>query len=134
MSWCKRACQCKHCLDTIETGKPVVVGRAVLTVNGRKTYTAYRWHPNCWVGQALAYIEQHPFEPPAVGRKRLELDSESRDKRLAIMRRHAATLQRIRYMVRKQDMNIDAMINLGGLLAKQAEEIEQYGGVPESWK
>ena len=136
MTYCSRTSKCSFCPEPLEPGSPIVVGKQVTILeSGKRLYSSYRWHVNCWVTQGLQYLEKHPYQKPKVGRRRSELDADTRDKRLSILRRRAATIQRIKGIVDSPGGRgkVDVLIRLGGLLDKCTEEIKQYGGVPKSW-
>ena len=117
-------------------GEAVTVGKSYKNTTGMKLYFTYRWHPNCWVEQGLVELEKHPYVPAKVGRKKLELDKDTRAKRIGIMRRRAATIQRIKMIKARpiEEWNLDAIVHLGDMLAKLADEIEPYGGTPKGWR
>jgi hypothetical protein len=89
-----------------------------------------KWHPDCWIEQGIEALSKTPVIENR-GRQRMSLSDEDREKRLKILRRRASVLQRIKKEM--ENNNVDKQIKLGCMLGKLREEIEPYGGIPESW-
>ena len=93
-----------------------------------------RFHPQCWIDQAVAELEKRPIVETR-GRKKLEVTDDTRIARFAILRRRASVIQRIRRETKKpsEEQSIDRLIHLGSMLNDLKVEIEPYGGVPDNW-
>jgi len=132
-TWCKKYVTCYHCKKVINAGEPMVVGK-IWKKHGEATKWSWyiRWHPSCWMEQAMLSLEKRPYIPPA-GRKPVEMEPEVRKARISILRRRASVVQRLKIETLRPDLDIDKIIHLGGLMDKQAKEIEKLGGVPKSW-
>ena len=102
--------------------------------SGRVWWKRRSFHPQCWIDQAVAELEKRVVVETR-GRKKLEMTDATREARTAILRRRGSVVQRIRREVGNGggEPNTDNIIHLGGLLNKLKEEIEPFGGVPESW-
>jgi len=137
--WIKRAvkkARCLYCPEPITKGQYMVIGKLWRRRDGTpRVWTVYlRWHPQCWIDQAIRKLEKLPVMENR-GRKSLGLSDETREARVKIMMRRAAVVQRIRNEIGKpkEEQSIDKIIHLGELLNKLKEEIEPLGGVPKSW-
>ena len=93
-----------------------------------------RWHPDCWMEQAKSSLEKRPYIPPK-GRTPVDMEPEVRKKRIAVLRRRASVMQRMREEMGRNDgeRSLEKIIHFGELLEKQTKEIEPLGGVPKSW-
>lgn len=96
----------------------------------------FRWHPECWLKEAFAYLDKNPYSPVKTagvsrGRPPLKMSKENRTKRTAILRRRASFIQRIRAAV--YESKWDSVIRLYDKMLKLNAEIEPLGGVPENW-
>jgi len=131
ISWAKRKTTCRYCEKLIEAGTPVIRGKL-----WRKLGTAtkwsyyYYWHPECWLKEAYAYLEAHPYHQ-TVGRPRLSLSEEDRQKRLSILRERARLIWRLKELILLD--NDEAVSNIMLRLEELRAEIEPLGGVPKSW-
>lgn len=114
----------------------MVVGKLWRRNNGTaRTWTIYfRWHTQCWIDQGVQKLEREPVVDNRALRQP-KFSQEVTEGRVKVMRRRAAVVQRIRIEVDKprEEQSVDRIIHLGELLNKLREEIEQFGGVPESW-
>jgi len=146
MKKCRKQATCKYCPNPIPKGEYMVMVRFYKSVWGPKikemTGTIYqrwaftwRFHTQCWIDQAIAALEKREIVETR-GRKKLEMTDEIRAARLKILMRRAAVTQRIRREIAKpaEEQDIDRVIHLGDSLNKLRKEIEQCGGVPESWE
>ena len=79
-------------------------------------------------------LDKRPYVPPA-GRKPSNMEPEMKRKRIAVLRRRASVIQRMREEMGKdnEERSLEKIIHFGELLDKQAKEIEPLGGVPKSW-
>jgi hypothetical protein len=96
----------------------------------------FRWHPQCWIAEAFAYLDKNPYSPVKTtgvsrGRPPLKMSKEDRTKRTAILRRRASFIQRIRAAV--YEAKWDSVIRLYDKMLKLNAEIEPLGGVPKDW-
>jgi len=93
-----------------------------------------RFHPQCWIDQAVEELKKRPFTESR-GRKKLGITDSNRDARMAILRRRASVVQRIRAEAKKpqDEQNFDRIVHLGSLLSDLKVEISPFGGVPKSW-
>ena len=127
---------CKHCEKFIESGEYQVVCQYFMKLRGDRTWRkVMHFHakdPYCWVERAVAEIDTRPVVELR-GRKANHISDEHRVIRLRMLRRRASVMQRINNeMEGKQRPAV--LSHLADLLDKLTEEIEPYGGVPESWK
>jgi len=138
---CKKVTKCGHCSTIIEKLEPMVVGRLYKNTykeDGRRHWTLrYYWHPQCWVEQALAYLdspEAERFEAKR-GRKPIQLSPEDKAARFKILARRARVVQRLHEELEKPECqrSLDRIIHLGSQLEAQKEDIAPLGGVPKSW-
>jgi len=129
LTWCKRKSKCRHCGEYIQQGEPVVVGK--LWSKERKWPMQFRWHPKCWLDQALAYLEKHPYIPRlTTGRPKLELSDVDRKQRAKLLRQRATLC----YQQRKAALAGNA-VRVLHLEVKKQELIDQMPGpVPKSWR
>ncbi|GAG85102.1 unnamed protein product [marine sediment metagenome] len=87
----------------------------------------------CWVTQGMLNLEAHPYVASgARGRKPVQLPEEGRKERLAIIRRRASYVQRLRKAV--EEGNMDKVVKIFSRIDVLKEEIESLGGVPKSWE
>jgi hypothetical protein len=97
----------------------------------------YYWHVvnkdgiHCWEEQGMAYLQKHPYNQGERGGQPLGLDYDTNKKRIAVLRRHAKYMQKIRQAM--QTDNVDRVIRLANSADKLKEEILPLGGVPKSW-
>lgn len=132
----RKQCTCAYCLKPILKGEYQVVCQHYMHLRSGRTWWKRRsFHPQCWIDQAVAEIEKRPVVETR-GRNKLPMADDSRAARTAIMRRRASIIQRIKreVSITEEEQNIDRIIHLGELLNKLKDEIEPYGGVPESWR
>jgi hypothetical protein len=136
VTYCRRRSKCRYCEEYILAGKPILVGKiwkqAGTTDVKRRFCVTLRWHPSCWLEQAMQRLDKVEYIPRK-GRPLLQMSEEDKASRFAILRRRAAILQRIRVETAKPEQNIDRIIHLGAMLADLKEEIKPYGGAPKSW-
>lgn len=135
VTYCKRKSKCEHCGEMILAGEPITVGKNWRTHGANTKWCfSHRWHPKCWLEQAMIYLSKHKFIPKA-GRPRLQLDDETKQRRNAIMRRRASVIQRIKREVAKprEKQKQDRLEHFAEMLMEQKREIEPIGGVPSTW-
>jgi len=79
-------------------------------------------------------LEKRPYVPPK-GRTPVVMEPEVRKKRVALLRRRASVMQRMREEMSKDnnERSLEKIIHFGELLENQTEEIKPLGGVPKSW-
>jgi hypothetical protein len=137
--WCKRRSKCSYCPTTIVSGHEMLVVRWWRP--GKWTYTE-RYHPDCWLAKARAYLAEHPYtKRTAGGRPKLELTEQQRGARYLLLRRGAALRQRKRILAGQLgSADIEAsnriegcLIRLDGQLDAIAQELGGNGGVPREW-
>jgi hypothetical protein len=136
---------CRHCGKAIESGSIAVVGVIWFEVNKKggekgKWRKVLYWHTKneegecCWLNQGIQAIEKLPTKHSYLGRKPLQIADEVKAKRLAVIRRRAAVMQRIRIEVEeKETPSMENLIHLGAMLERLKREIEPLGGAPKSW-
>lgn len=136
MSRCRKRAKCRHCPEMITKGQYMVVGKLWKRRDGvARIWTIYlRWHPQCWIDQAVQKLEKLPVIETR-GRRKSELSDEARAARVKILMRRTAVVQRIRIEMSKpqEEQSIDRIIHLGDMLNGLKDEIELVGGVPKSW-
>lgn len=131
VSWCNRKTKCAYCEEKIEKATPMLIKK----VWSGKTKRQYRfpYHFTCWIKEALAYLEKHPYEA-ATGRRTLKLGDEDRKLRRKLLARRASIRQRIRTWEASGDERASEKIR--ELLSKELEivgQIREVGGVPKRW-
>lgn len=118
----------------IKSGELVVIGKMWKSRDAViKWPLILRWHPECWIEQGR--IEA--MKKPILKRVRThKYTGEQRLMRIAVLRRRAAVVQRIRREMSKDAelRNISRLVHLGGMLERCTEEIAALGGVPKSWQ
>ena len=140
MRKCRRQASCRHCPKPILNGEYMVICRYYKRTrredggNNQNWSFTIHFHPQCWIDQAIAALEEKPIVETR-GKKKLSMTDDMREARFAVLRRRGSVLQRIRREIEKsaEEQNTDRIIHLGGLLNQLKEEIEPLGGVPESW-
>lgn len=102
--------------------------------SNRRWIRYLRFHPQCWIDQAVEKLEKQP-KLETRGAKKSALSDSDRAARFKIMARRASTTQRIRAEVSrpKEKQSIDAVIHLGDILNRLRDEIEPFGGAPKNW-
>ena len=132
MSVCRKRAKCKYCPGYIENGDYMVVGKVWRNREGeaRRWAIKLHWHVDCWVEQGKRSLDLQP-KPETRGRKKLAMSDDNKSKRVKILMRRAAILQRMKAAT--DEGNVDKLIYLGGLMNKLKEEIQEYGGIPASW-
>ena len=138
---------CSDCGMPIKAGEPCVFGRIWTTRSGEgvdkptKWVKKLYWHVRrpddgrcCWIEQGIIAMEKRGYVERR-GRKALGLSEEDKLKRIAILRRRARVMQRLRFetMLPPEQQDVDKVIHLGGQLGNLKEEIQLVGGVPKSW-
>jgi len=134
LTWCKKKSKCKHCQEPILAGTPVVRGKLWRKGDQAKSWPmTFRWHPQCWLEQALAYLEKNPYIPPkrSPGRPRIELSEEDKVKR----RRLLVYRSSLCYYQRKaaKEGNAFRVLELEVKKQELVDRIKEVGGVPKSW-
>ncbi|GAG26431.1 unnamed protein product [marine sediment metagenome] len=140
MKKCRRETNCRFCEKPIVKGSYLVYCTWFKKTKD-KAGTPQKWkfhmsfHPQCWIDQAVIELEKAP-PVETRGRKRLAMTDDTKEKRIKILRRRGAVLQRIRNELAKpeEDRSIDRIIHFGDKLNELKEEIEPLGGVPSSWE
>lgn len=140
MKKCRKQATCKYCPNPIVKGEYMVVCKYYRRTRRESGGEAQKWkffmrfHPQCWIDQAIAALEKRGIVETR-GRKKLEMSDEVRGARLKIMMRRASIVQRIRRELTKpaEEQDMDRVIHLGGMLNKLKEEIEPLGGEPKAW-
>ncbi len=139
MKVCRKQAKCKYCPEPILNGEYMVVCKYYKNTKNsegvsQKWHFIFHFHPQCWIDQAIAALKARVIVETR-GRKKIGMTDTVRGARLKIMMRRASVTQRIKKEVSMSpdEQNIDRIIHLGSLLNKLREEIEPYGGVPESW-
>jgi hypothetical protein len=86
------------------------------------------------VKQGVNYVKEHP-KVETRGRKCLQLESDTKQRRFVLLRRRASVVQRIRREAEKpQELrSTERLVHLGGMLNQLEEEMADCGGVPKSW-
>lgn len=72
VTWCKRKIICPTCNEEIAVASPIV----------KSPFKS--WHPECWLKEALAYLELHPYKTRHKGRPKLKLSAEEKRQRLRL--------------------------------------------------
>uniref|UniRef100_A0A6M3L4D6 PARP-type domain-containing protein n=1 Tax=viral metagenome TaxID=1070528 RepID=A0A6M3L4D6_9ZZZZ len=137
-----KSATCAYCKKPIETLDYVVRGKLWKKFTGTGEVEARRWsiklcwHVECWVEQGRTAADKaagHRIE--ARGRPKSKLAEKDQAERLAIIRRRASVIQRIRRETERpfEEQDFNKVVHLGEMLEKLAVEIKAYGGVPESW-
>lgn len=126
MKICRKQSSCRWCPEVIEKKTYMVVTQYYRG----KWKIRKNYHPDCWIAQGIAALEKKSFVESR-GKQRLDITDEQRGKRFRVLARRASVLQRIRKA--SEEENIEDMIHLGAMLHSLREEIEPYGGAPESW-
>ncbi len=130
---CKRTAICHYCKKPIKVQEPMVTGKLWRKVKEGVLHwiVRYYWHPLCWVDEGLSYLQKHPYNQGLRGGQPLNLDYETKKKRLSVLRRHAKYTQKIRESM--ETGNLDRIIRLALSMEKLKEEILPLGGIPKSW-
>lgn len=136
LTWCKRKTKCKYCPEPINPGEPVVVAkqwRKKASQDARHWPFILRFHPNCWLENALAYLEKHPYVPKrSMGRPKLDLSKDDKTKRLRMLRLRASIVYRQK--VAAHEGRALRVLELEVRKQELIGEIEKCGGVPKSWE
>lgn len=134
-SWCKRRSKCNYCPDSILAGTPVVI---VKHWRPNKHSYYFRFHPDCYIQQGVAYLAKHPYEPyrANTGRPKLELSNSDSYARIKLLRHRAVVMYRRRQAIKllPSEAAQEYIDSLDKVLDKITEDIQIYGGVPNSWK
>ena len=140
MKICRKQATCRHCPRPILKNHPMVVCRYYkktrMEAGGSPQNWSFtiRFHPQCWIDQAVAALKEKVVVETR-GRKKSPLLDNIRAARVRVLARRATVVQRIRAEMAKpkESRNIDRIIHLGGKLNELKEEIAPLGGVPKSW-
>ena len=131
----KKKSSCFYCNKEMETGSWQIVCSYFMKVRGGKTWTKkmlfHAFPINCWLDRAIAEIESRPTIETK-GRKSNALSDPVKEARNKILRRRASVVQRIEKEMYGK-MRPVKLLHMAELVEKLKEEIEQFGGVPESW-
>lgn len=136
-TWVERAkvdtvCTAKDCdLAFVEGQMVVMIRRPPLVAS---------FHADCWLKVAQTWLEDGLETAPKPGRRKLDLSVEDKLLRMTLMRRYAATKQRIlRYQERVQpgdevtgEMRM-RILRLYVIQERLKMEINEVGGPPRSW-
>ena len=141
MKVCRKQAACNFCPKPILNGEYMVVCKYYRKTRREAGGESQKWtfflrfHPQCWIDQAVARLKERVVVETR-GRKKIPMTDSVRAARWKIMMRRAAVTQRIRREVEKpaEEQSIERIIHLGSMLNSLKEEIEVVGGVPESWK
>ena len=132
VSWAKRKATCHYCSKPILARTPIIKGKMWKKMaTATKWSIMFYWHPECWLNQAYAYLEQHPFIPKR-GRAKLVLDKDAKTKRLKLLRERARLIYRLKDIMLYGN-NSDIEERILSRLLELVVEIEPLGGVPKSW-
>jgi len=106
----------------------------------RRWTKKFHWHAKrkkdgqcCYLVQGLERMEKEPYVEMR-GRKPLVMPKDIRMARLAVLRRRARVMQRLREEVEGEKPNLDLLIHLGEQLESLKIEILPLGGAPKSWR
>jgi len=106
----------------------MVIGQ---TKKSDRTYRMY-FHPQCWVDNGMAYLNNNPYTPGIRGRKKLPMSSEDARKRYLLIRRYNRFKQRKNGLKKFPDDILES-IRLESEMDKIAEEMRDIGGTPAKW-
>jgi len=132
----RKRVQCRYCHQMIETGEYQVVCTYFMQPKActKKWMKEMHFHakdPYCWVDQGVQAVSMQPHTENR-GRKCLPIPDATKVIRLKIMRRRAATIQRIDIEMRGKQRP-DKLSHLTDILERLKVEIAPYGGVPVKW-
>lgn len=133
MTWCKRRSACaEKCGEEILAGTPMIMGKMWRKGSSeRKWNMVFRWHPECWMRAARAYLEKNPYVPTVkkIGaRGTLQLTDKEKLTRLSQQRRYGSLLYRYNH-----EYDIPRKMKLAAKMLHVGMEIDRIGGIPESW-
>lgn len=131
----KKPAPCFWCGKTIESGEFEVVCQYYMQMrNGRSWSKKMLFHaePDCWMERAKAEIRSRP-QIELRGRKALALSDEKKEERNRILRQRGSVMQRLNDEMFGR-MRPARLRVLTDKLEELKEQIEEFGGVPESWK
>ncbi len=133
VTYSKRKSLCPYCNSYVTAGNPVLITQQYNKGPGGKRFRSRKyWHPNCWMDNAMYKLSQNAY-PGRPGRPRmLQLSPEDSAKRLAILRKRARCIQRLKIAIKNG--SVDTIIRLSEAIENTKEEIKPYGGVPKSWE
>ena len=133
---CVKRCRCYYCGEDIIKGTPMVKGKSWRkhTDKGgevKKWCRTFRWHPNCWMEQAVKSVENSPERK--MGRKSLDLTEEQKKVRYRLLHRYAFITFQQRKSGMKEHPDLARILKLEVFRQQIIEEIKDYGGVPPKW-
>ena len=128
MAWNKREAKCYYCEKEIKVATPVVIGQ---TKRKNRTYRTY-FHPQCWIDNGMAYLNNNPYTPGVRGRKRLSLTPKDARSRFLLIRRYNTLKSRKAKLTIFPDSILESM-NLERRMAKIVKDMEKLGGIPPKW-
>jgi hypothetical protein len=138
MSICQRRTKCHFCGEPILLREPVVKGKIWIKLGETKKWIHMMyWHAKdkdgrcCWIEEGLVAVGKLRYNQGHTGRKPDNISPSDKIERQKILRRHAAFIQRMRQAM--DDGNVERVLRLYHAMQKLNEEIEKYGGIPESW-
>jgi len=134
ITWCVRKTKCKWCPEHIEGGQPLVTvffwNKGSTEHKGFNTKQYY--HPQCWIGQGMDYLNRNPYVPYKRSRA-LPLTPEQTKQRGILLRRKCSLDQRRRNL-RTNLPNHDLMeAKIARQVAELMLEIAPIGGIPKRW-
>ena len=130
ITWNKRRATCRFCQKPITVASPMIRGK-LWRKSGTATKWSYQyyWHPQCYMEEQMAYLAAHPYQSTHHGRPRLEMDEDTRAKRIKVLRKRATLVYKLKEQL-ENGKNVDWIIDK---LMEAMIEIEQLGGAPKSW-
>lgn len=135
MTWCQHRARCEWCPKYIEAGQPLVT---VFFWNkgteGKRGFNVKQYyHPLCWVGQGLHYLERNPYVSVHKGARGLVLTPEQRMQRNRLLRRKGALEQRRRNLKTGLPDSLLMEARIDRQVAELMIEIAPIGGIPQKW-
>lgn len=122
---------CDECRMPVQyTAGKLAVVLVTKTNNGK-----LRYHPDCWTKRSIAMLSAHQGR----GRVPMDLDDETRRKRLSIVRKHGVYAARARQVEAQLALPGDKsylqrrLQRLHDVMEICRLEVEDMGGVPKSW-
>jgi len=130
MKYCTRQARCKWCEEPILNGSPMVMVKIWKGKEGieRKYTITLRFHPDCWIKQAMANLDKEP--PPT---RKLPLSEEDSKTRKRLIRKYATTKHRLKVALDGGNYTGYRIDKLMCKLWDIRNQIELVGGVPKEW-
>ena len=132
-AWLRKQAHCDWCELSIEAGMKIVRGSFLSKKRGwvRKCI----WHPQCYIAQGEAYLEENPYMPQLGGPGRQPflscLDRETRKQRHALLvkahriRKNKRLIAGLQLWWRMEELDEE--------LKRVRVKLELCGGVPSHW-